>query len=348
MIRIDFEGVHIMTIVYEVKDLFKLLWTNKKIIIIVTIFCGLFAVPIATLSYNAALDDYTRLMQKAIRGEEESPILGTATCFVKLQIPKENTLSAKVIKSNTVALMNQDIITKWVWDTIKKDDKVKYTDFKSSLTITEMKGISLIQIQHGSIQEDTFSLFVDQLIKRTVKLVPEIINASIELKKENMFFVPYEKVDKLDINEIILQPPSKPHNYIKIIGTAGLAGILFVCFIILLLDFLKPSIKSKEDLINNYSCNILSMEDVVGALIKASISKTSILPLTDKLDTAKLEKELKEHDISTKTLSKDCLCTPEITEPYLILVKPFITYHRDLINCIDSLPVSSSYSIVIL
>lgn len=336
-----------MTIAYEIKDLFKLLWEKKRIIVIATIICGLLAVPIATVSYNTALNNYNVLIQKDTGAKNEIPILGTATGYILLQIPATSNLPAEVISSNTVALMNQDIISKTAWENTRIKDKVKYADFKSGLTITEMSGTSLIQIQHSSIAEDTFSLFIDQIIKETVLIVPEIIHTSFEMKKDSVFFEPPEKVEEFNINTVILQPPSKPHNYIKIIVTAGLAGIMFICFVILLLDFLKPRVKSKEDLINNYPCDVLNFDAVSEYLEKKNITAINIITIDQKLDINVLEKQLKERNMAIKTISCGNLRDVQDAGIYLLIVQQFISYHVDLFTCIENLPDDSYYSIVL-
>lgn len=337
-----------MTIAYEIKDLFKLLWMKKKIIIIAAIICGLVAVPTATLSYKAALDNYNELMKKDTVEKSETPPLGTATYYLVLEVPSENNLPANVIINNVVALMNQDIIAKSAWENLNLKDKVTYPNFKSGLTITEMSGLPLIQIQYSSIEEDTFSLFVDQLIKSSIKIIPGIIHVNFELKKDSSFFEPPEKVEEFNINTVILQPPSKPHNYIKIIVTAGLAGIMFICFVILLLDFLKPYVKSKEDLINNYPCDVLNFDAVSEYLEKKNITAINIITIDQKLDINVLEKQLKERNMAIKTISCGNLRDVQDAGIYLLIVQQFISYHVDLFTCIENLPDDSYYSIVLL
>ena len=269
-----------MTISYDVKDLFKLLWKKKKTIMFVAIICGLLAIPTANVSYNTALEEYSEIMQKG--SEREKKVLGISTQFIKVRVPEKSQFSTDIIVDHTVALMTQDIILKSAWKKfLAENSNMNYDDFKNELEITAMSDVGLIQIQHQSIEEKHFSLFVDQLIKETVTVVPGIIDAQFNLEKVGTFF---EEHAKSNINEIILKPPSKPRSYIKIIGTAGLGGIVFTCFIILLLDFLRPRIKSPEDVINNYCCDGWSVQDTREYLGKIHIKKAIILALDQNIN----------------------------------------------------------------
>lgn len=330
-----------MILTYEIRDLFKLLWVKKTIVAAAALLCGLLAVPTAITTYNSAIQNYTQLINKS-EEVKAAPTSGMSTNFLILNLPPDSSFDRSVAVSHAVALMNQDIIAKPAWEETRKivGGKItNYADFKKGLIITPLPTLSLIQIQHGSVEAETISVFIDQLIKQSVTTVPKIIHIPFELQKDTNFFELAEVKTPVNISKAILKEPSKPQNYIKLIGTAALAGILFSCFIILLVDFLKPRVKSKEDLSNNYPVNVLNKRTVAEAIKESNPAITSIIALGLK---PKFIQELQK-------LNLPVVSQPgEISGNSLIVVKAYKTAHADLDACIKSIPDNTTFSVLLV
>ena len=218
----------------DLKNVFKIIWERKAIIIIITMIAILLGF---IYSYKFVKPKYTAKVQIVLVQIDKNQ--GRVTTSSGALTQSDVTINDKIIATYQKLLTNDDVLSKVIENT--KIIDITPAELKKATTATVVSNTQILEIQVTNKNPEKAAILVNELakvFKEKIHTTYGIDNVSITLEA---------------------QTPKEPSNvnHIKDIIMFATIGIILSIGIILLINFLDNSIKSTND-IESLGINILA------------------------------------------------------------------------------------------
>ena len=217
----------------DLKNIFKMMWEKKSIIIIVTMIAILLGF---IYSYKFVKPKYTAKVQIVLvqidKNQEKKANIGALT-------QADVTINDKIISTYQKLLTNDDVLTQVIKNTQIVD--ITPAELKKATTATVVSNTQILDIQVTNKNAEKAAILANELAK---------------VFKEKIYNT--YGIDNVSIT-LVAEIPKEPSNihHAKDILMFTIGGLVIAIFIILLVNFLDNSIKTASD-IEDLGLNILA------------------------------------------------------------------------------------------
>lgn len=217
----------------DLKNVFRMMWEKKLIIITITMIAILLGF---VYSYKMVKPKYTAKVQIVLvqidKNQEKKNNLGALT-------QSDVTINDKIIATYQKLLTNEDVLTQVIKNTQIVD--ITPAELKRSTTATVVSNTQILDIQVTNKNAEKASILANELAK---------------VFKEKIYNT--YGIDNVSIT-LVAEIPKEPSNihHMKDILMFTIVGIVIAIFSIILINFLDNSIKTASD-IEELGLNILA------------------------------------------------------------------------------------------
>ncbi len=241
-----------MTKEYSVKELAVILIRKWILIVNIGILVAIVSMPLSTMSYEAALDNYNNILKNVIiPGEEEAKefnSLGLDTVVIEMVSYDSKKISPEIVAqflSSEHSIVNIFNLMKseYNYEDVKLDtNQKKYQYFKSNIMFKLMEDTNKIEINLYNANRGTLSKHMDKINDMTEKRIKNLLGEKVSFKEvgnEFTLLTKDSKKENIKLAEVVMKEPTLNQSRVKILGTSMIFGMFLTCTAILFVTFGK-------------------------------------------------------------------------------------------------------------